>query len=248
MSRAIHARAGFSVIIPTLQRSDVLDSILSQCAAHPLVEEVIVINNATEPLRASHQKLRILDQPHNIYVNPAWNLGVAEASADLVAIVNDDVVFSDEALVQAAEILRKGRFAMVGPDSSCFLPVSADQRVSHRVASGLRFRYGTFMCLRRADYDPIPDELQIWGGDDWLFWRQARPNAVLVHTPFSTSMGTTSGSPEFQLMREREQQASDRLFAQVYGTRWWHRPVSVLERLRLARARLVQRGRRLRDD
>ena len=240
-------RTGFTVIIPTLQRSDLLEDLLRRCDAHPLVDEILVINNAVQPLETRLAKVRVMHQGRNIYVNPAWNLGAAEARSDLLAIVNDDVLFADEALYEAAAILRRGRFAMVGPDSSCFLHQPADGRVSHRVASGLRFRYGTFMCMRRSDYDPIPDQLLIWGGDDWLFWRQRRPNAVLVRTAFCTSMGTTSGASEFQQLREREQLASDQLFAEVYGTRWWHRPATMLERLRMTRARCQQWMRRIRE-
>lgn len=228
----------FSVVIPTLQRSPHLFALIAQCAAHPLVSEVLVINNAPEPIADSDPKVRVLDQGENIFVNPAWNLGAREADADLLAIINDDLHFPDDALDHAAEILRTGRFAMVGPDNSCFIPQGNDRRISHRFASGLRFRYGTFMCLRRADYVPIPDDLLIWGGDDWLFWSQRRPNAVLVHAAFATEMGTTSGSSEFQAMRQREHEVSARLFASVYGTRWWHRPAAIIERLRLSRARM----------
>ena len=85
----------FSVVIPTLQRSDDLDAIVKQCAAHPLVFEVLVINNSPRPLVWESAKVRVLQQERNIYVNPAWNLGAREARGEFLAIVNDDVRFDD---------------------------------------------------------------------------------------------------------------------------------------------------------
>lgn len=40
----------FSVIVLTLQRATELDPLVDMCARHPLVGEVIVVNNAPAPL------------------------------------------------------------------------------------------------------------------------------------------------------------------------------------------------------
>ena len=64
-------RATVSVIIPTLQKAVELDSLVRDCAAHPAVLEVIVVNNAAAPLAWDHAKVRVLAQGENIYVNPA---------------------------------------------------------------------------------------------------------------------------------------------------------------------------------
>jgi glycosyltransferase involved in cell wall biosynthesis len=227
----------FSVIIPTLQRSPGLRPLVKQCLAHPLVDEVIVINNSPAPLGMEDPRLRLFDQSENIYVNPAWNLGAAEARAELLAIVNDDVQFDDEALTHAAEILRKGRYGIVAPDKSC-LWADASRPVSHRLASRDNLIFGTFMCMRKSDYVPIPDELRIWGGDHWLYWNQRRPSAVLIRTPFRTEMSTTSSDPEFEALRATEAEAVTRIMRNVRGRRWWHHPTAVLELARTTRARL----------
>jgi len=216
-------RSRFTVIIPTLQRSSGLREVTLRTAAHPLVCEVLVINNAPTPLGFDHHKLRVLQQDTNIYVNPAWNLGAREARGDLLAIVNDDVSFEDEALTRAATILRHGFFGIVGPDLSCFHD-DGSRRISHRLArhDAPTRRFGTFMCMRRADFVPVPEELRIWGGDDWLIANQRRPPAALVRTPFRTDMSTTTRAEEFQLMFAAEREATDRLLSEVRGTRWWH--------------------------
>ena len=237
MSNVIPGR--FSVVIPTLQKSSRLDEVVSICAAHPLVLEVLVINNAPQPLAWESSKVRVLQQEQNIFVNPAWNLGAREARGEYLAIVNDDVVFDPEALTHTAQILRRGRFGIVGPDRSTYTE-STSARPRHRLArgSGTIFGFGTFMCMRRADYVPIPEEMRIWGGDDWLILNQRRPPAALLGVRFRTEMGTSSGSPAIQALRASEQETADRILAPLHGTRWWHRLVNWVDAVREARHRL----------
>lgn len=235
-------RGRFSVVIPTLQKSNRLDEIISICATHSLVLEVIVINNAPRSLTWESSKVRILQQEQNIFVNPAWNLGAHKARGEYLAIVNDDVLFDPNALTYAAKILQRGWYGIVGPDRSTFtrpMPLSP----SHRLArgSGTIFGFGTFMCMRRADYVPIPEELKIWGGDDWLILNQRRPPAALLGIPFTTEMGTSSGSPEIQALRAAEQASADRLLAPLHGTRWWHGLVRWADASRNARYQLLTR-------
>jgi glycosyltransferase involved in cell wall biosynthesis len=224
MSNAIPGR--FSVVIPTLQKSSRLDEVVSISASHPLVLEVLVINNAPQPLAWGSPKVRVLQQEQNIFVNPAWNLGAREARGEYLAIVNDDIVFDPEALTHTAQILRRGWFGIVGPDRSTFTEQTS-ACPKHRLArgSGTIFGFGTFMCMRRADYVQIPEEMRIWGGDDWLILNQRRPPAALLGVRFRTEMGTSSGSPAIRALRASEQETADRVLAPLHGTRWWHRLV-----------------------
>ncbi|MGN2297909.1 glycosyltransferase family 2 protein [Micrococcus luteus KDCGSN] len=233
----------FSVVIPTLQRSDDLDAIVKQCAAHPLVFEVLVINNSPRPLVWESAKVRVLQQERNIYVNPAWNLGAREARGEFLAIVNDDVRFNDLAFDLAARGLRW--FGVVGPDRSCFsLGRLEHPRLRLARRSTTLFGFGTFMCMRRDNYHPIPEEMRIWGGDDWLILQQRKPPGALVGVPFATEMGTTTQSPEAQQLRTEEQAVADRILPDLEGTRWWHRWLRGVEILREARHRLAGLTRR----
>lgn len=244
-SATVSGMSEFSVIIPTLQRAKELHELVEMCAAHPRVLEVLVINNAPAPLAWDSPKVRVLQQAENIYVNPAWNLGAREARGKYLAIVNDDVLFGDEVFDEVARILRRGWFSMVGPEQSCFGGGPWGRGISHRLATGGNSYMGTFMCLRRRDYVPIPEDMKIWGGDDWLFWSMPRPNAFLIRTPFVTDMSTTTRSPEFQAMWDAERVPFRRHMAALEGSRWWHRLAAAARRARLARHRTMQAARRL---
>lgn len=234
--------APFTVIIPTLQRAPELWPLVDHCAAHPLVREILVINNAQTPLSWDSPKVHVLHQETNIFVNPAWNLGAREASGELIAIINDDVLFNDDVFDEAAKVLRRGLFAMVVPDRSCFHGDGWDKPISHRLATGrLNLVWGTFMAMRREDYRPIPDSLLIWGGDDYLYWSQDKPNAVLIRTRFKTTMGTTSGSTEFQQLREGEYDETMAMVSRLH--RWWHAPVKALDWVKRTRHQLLHRDR-----
>ena len=218
----------FSVIIPTLQRSDELHPLVEQCAAHPLVLEVLVINNAPEPLHWASPKVRVLQQAENIYVNPAWNLGAREARGEYLAILNDDIEMEPAVFDAVARILRRGWFSMVGPAASCM--VSEGGRIRHRPGSLRTEPFGTAMFLRKADYEPIPESMRIWGGDDWLIYNQARPIAKLVGARFRTDMSVTSASPEFAEMRRREYQEYLRVCRPLLRRKAWHWPASLMAR------------------
>ena len=168
-------QARFSVIIPTMQRSPRLIPLLGTLVANDLVGEVVVINNAPTPLPFDHAKVRTLDQEQNIFVYPAWNLGVKEAREDLLLLCNDDITFDPSYIDFAARLLR--------------LPIGiaapAPRSVTRRRASPLRwtrptyrrsYAYGILMALRKDSYVSIPDDLLISSGDTFLFDRQSRRN------------------------------------------------------------------------
>jgi len=199
MNEKGHPVVEFSVVIPTLQRSPLLGGLIDMFGAHPLVGEIIVINNAQTPLPYEHAKLRVLDQERNIFVNPAWNLGAREARADHLIISNDDLVVPPQIIDALAAKLRRGRVGMIGPDASCFL-----RRRSGRAWFMPIYRrtwgYGTFMVLPTRNYVPIPEDLTIWCGDSWLFDHQPHRNFAFRGVAIETPIHVTSADPEFDAM------------------------------------------------
>ncbi|MDN5692189.1 MAG: glycosyltransferase [Micrococcaceae bacterium] len=224
-------------MIPTLQRSVELHPLVAMCAAHPLVTEVLVVNNATVPLEWDSPKVRVLQQKQNIYVNPAWNLGARVARGEFLAIINDDVLFDPEVFDYTHRLLRLPWVGMVGFDGVFMNRGPAP--LTHRLATyeHVALGFGMFMALRTSEYTPIPEDMLIWGGDDWLFLKSPRPNFVLHGGDFATEVSVTSSSPEFQELRKKELARAERHLARLKDTRWWHAPAAALARVRHERHR-----------
>lgn len=185
-------RSPFSVVIPTLQRSVELPELLGLLCSHPLVGEVIVVNNAPAPIEVSHPKINVLNQDQNIFVNPAWNLGVSHAQFENLIIANDDIRFPQELLDRAAIWMSK-RFGVIGPADAAFQQTGRG-KVRLRPAYRRSYGFGTLMMMRTASYVPIPDDLRIWSGDTWLFHQQVCRNYVFEGVRICTPMSTTMDS------------------------------------------------------
>ena len=85
-----------SVVIPTLQsRKEFLINLLEILNKDSAVDEIILIDNSLKGLDYSNPKLKIIIPKENLYVNPSWNYGVSQCKNDIVALINDDVVLSD---------------------------------------------------------------------------------------------------------------------------------------------------------
>lgn len=228
----------FSVIIPTLQRAKELHELVEMCAAHPRVLEVLVINNAPEPLSWESPKVRVLQQEQNIYVNPAWNLGAREARGKYLAIINDDVLFEPGLFDYLSRLLRRRWVGIVGPDGAYLNRDGQALRWRPAAHAHVTSGFGMLMALRREEYTPIPDDLLIWGGDDWLFLNSRRLPVVFHGGGLRSEVSVTSGSPQFQAMWVAEARRVDAHIGRVQGTRWWHGPTDALTSVRKARARL----------
>lgn len=97
----------FSVVIPTKDRPEFLsESVASVLRQHNADLELLVINDG-EPLRTtfSDARVSVLDNQKRGAV-PARNLGVANAKGEIIAFLDDDDVWTDEAhLAKSAEAL-----------------------------------------------------------------------------------------------------------------------------------------------
>ena len=87
-----------SIVIPTLGKFDIsiLKYSLNQALKSAIISNIIIIDNSNEG--NVQDKISILDDRllyiktyRNIYVNPAWNLGVSHCKSDFILLMNDDV-------------------------------------------------------------------------------------------------------------------------------------------------------------
>lgn len=193
-----------SVIIPTMWRSRKTPALLTEWGK--VADEILVIDNAPGE-RPAGEKIKWLPQSENIGVNPAWNLGVAEARGEIVVLCNDDLLFDvprwwpaiEQAVTQNSE-------SIVGLHPAGFNRSAEDLGADAGAVSPgnhLGLGWGCLLAMRRADYPTIPEGLRIWWGDNYLAFKLVDQSIIL---PCHFEASTTVKSPEFatQLGRDAE--------------------------------------------
>ena len=107
----------FSIVIPTLQKDNrVLNLLIDELAESKCVGEIIIIDNSCSGFPVS-EKVRVIVPDKNLYVNPAWNLGVQESKYEFVGILNDDIVFPKNSFEQIYSFLAENTIGLLGLDS-----------------------------------------------------------------------------------------------------------------------------------
>lgn len=182
----------FSIVIPTLWKSNLLFEMLpvySSCAA---VAEIILINNdpSVRPY-LDIPKLNVITLGRNIFVNPAWNVGAAIAEHTII-LANDDIFIDDLAGLLSA--ISKTDFDLIGATINDMTPLKTGV---HPCSTNKfpRKSFGCFMVCRKFKF--IPRELLIYSGDRFLFDQSARIGLIgsgYIKTPVSQTM---SSDPKF---------------------------------------------------
>jgi len=182
----------FSVVIPTMWRSERTLPMLKDLDASDYIEEIIIVDNDTSkcPGLSDISKLIYLPQKKNIYVNPAWNLGVETSSCDYVCILNDDISFDVDTAFKAAI-----RNFKMGHTLAGLHQLSYDHLDSREAISPF-YGFGCCMFLDKSDWTPIPGLLKIWYGDTWLV--STFSSIVFIVVDVDTDMSTTVKSEEFK--------------------------------------------------
>jgi hypothetical protein len=200
-----------SVILPTLWRLD-FEEQLSKLHESSIVGEIILINNDRKNTPSwfnPNQYLKLIEIiPHtNIFVNPAWNLGVKVAQYEHIMLQSDDVVSSDYNFLEEIDCELTTEDSLIGIDKSCYdimlsLKKSNDKIKFNNISNFSRdLGFGCMMFFRKNSYKPIPSEYLIWRGDDFMIDRYKHMNKkikTITHLPLAgTRMSVTVDSPEF---------------------------------------------------
>jgi glycosyltransferase involved in cell wall biosynthesis len=223
-----------SVIVPTKNRPDTLREAMASIAAqtYPAVE-VVVVNDGGTPVAAvldpfaAQVKCRLVESPSPQGAADARNLGLAHASGDLIAFLDDDDVFLPEHLELAVRTLGAS-----GADLVYATTLQYDHR---RPPAGIdrAAAVATFGFPNAFDLLPMTNPLPILGivcraglglrfdtslpiGEDWELWLrlvhgqgcravlQAEPTAVYFRVPQRASAmnAADTDGPAFRRMYE----------------------------------------------
>ncbi len=175
----------FSVIIPTMWRAkEFIKIALGNYCNHPLVDEIILIDNDTNKTPdwdiLNNPKIRSFKQERNIFVNPAWNFGVAVAKNNKLCIVNDDIVFDPKLFDKVYELVipQNGTIGMVTGEEKFNHPPTTDGSISFKVwnMGDNTHGFGQLMFLHKNNWKPILDGLNIYYGDEFIFYQDILNN------------------------------------------------------------------------
>ncbi len=159
-----------SIIIPTLWQSDCIYETIRTFKQDKVPgSELIIIDNANSDFK--EEEITILKQQENIFVNPAWNLGVELAKNDIICLLNDDITINLKTLFN--NIPHFPEYGIIGFDANRNLTqtINNDDDVFELEEAPCRtLGFGCMMIMPKSHYEPIPPELKIYFGDDMLYW------------------------------------------------------------------------------
>lgn len=180
-------------------KSPRITQLLTDLVNCDVVGEVIVIDNNIEfslPMPES-DKISLHLMMENTYVNPAWNYGVERAKFDNIAICNDDVNFNPSFLAtyDDGSLQHLGIIGMAWENYQ----MKADHNIHLKLMKQRPYGWGCLMLMHKSKYTPIPEDLRIANGDDWLA-QHATPYE-LHGLAIQSEISTTSRLPELGLIQ-----------------------------------------------
>jgi hypothetical protein len=195
----------FSVVIPTMWVSDFIYELLDVLESSHHIGEIILIDNDKSKRPAqivNTDKIRIIEQEENIYVNPAWNLGVELSKFDNLCISNDDLVWNTDILPFILDNIHLG---VIGQSTSNYYN---DHEELGLHPMGIRpWGWGCCFFLTKENWLPIPEGLKIACGDDYLVKHippfELKGNKLKV-PPHPWSVSRTSSKNEFTTIQEED--------------------------------------------
>jgi hypothetical protein len=205
------------IVIPTLMKIDTssLNYSLYQILSSLHVNKVVIIDNSgtgqfRKKISLTNDKLEVHELKSNIYVNPAWNLGVSKCISENILIMNDDIFCHNHVLTQVSEVMNDKNVGICSVDT---INCSTTEEYVKNVAESSNIetnnvfgnkdnnKTGWFFCMRRKDWKPLPEDMKLWYGDD-LIYRRIRKLGYSTKNITSTKIGhlvsaTLHSMPDF---------------------------------------------------
>jgi hypothetical protein len=199
----------YSIIIPTLWKSNRIHKLLFDLIDCEFVDEIILIDNAGRYFEyyEALDKVKLIQVEENIYVNPAWNLGIKVAKNELVALINDDINFDSNILgLIGKDILDS--YGIVGMGQGNYKDLIDEERGPYLEVwkPGVDdWGWGCFIMLNRKYWIDIPNDIKIWYGDNIIKDVNPTPKSILRNFKVETEMSTTSDEAEWDARKKQDQ-------------------------------------------
>ncbi len=189
----------YSVIIPTLWKSNRIHKLLWDLIKCEFVDEIILIDNASKYFEyyEALDKVKLVQTSENIYVNPAWNLGIKIAKNNNIALLNDDINFDPNifGLINSETL---SNYGIIGMGEGNYKGPIDEKRGPYidKWNPGINdWGWGCFVMFHKKYWIDIPENIKIWYGDNFIKDRNPAPKGVLRNFKVETEMSTTSDEP-----------------------------------------------------
>lgn len=176
-----------SVIIPTLQKDvSTLTNLVLTLTKDEIVDEILIIDNSLKGYHFDNEKVRVITPKENLFVNPSWNLGVQEAKNEYICLANDDIKIPENLCTKVIENM-KNEYGIIGIDESAIINTRDEKKneiidinnIEPQIIERIKIEPTRFRCLwfaiimffKKENYVPIPEDLKIFFGDDWIFYQ-----------------------------------------------------------------------------
>ena len=198
----------YSIIIPTLWKSNRIHKLLRDLIGCEFVDEIILIDNAGKFFEyyEALDKVKLIKVEENIYVNPAWNLGIKISKNDLIALVNDDINFDTNIFGVINENVLN-QFGIVGMGEGNYKDEINKEKGSYIDIwePGVNdWGWGCLIMLKKSHWLPIPNEIKIWYGDNIIKDVNSVSKGVLRNFKVETEMSTTSDETEWDEVKKKD--------------------------------------------
>jgi len=198
----------YSVIIPTLWKSNRIHKLLFDLIKCQYVDEIILIDNAGKFFEyyEALDKVKLVQVEKNIYVNPAWNLGIKIAKNDLIALVNDDINF-DTNLFGVIDENILNQFGIIGMGEDNYKEQIDETKGPYLDVwkPGINdWGWGCMILLNKKNWIDIPDDIKIWYGDNIIKDVNPSPKACLRNFKVETEMSTTSDEKKWDDVKKKD--------------------------------------------
>lgn len=170
-----------SIIIPVYNQRKYTEKLLAQIPVLTLSDfEIIVIDSASTDETTTEIKkytnVRYIKSNTNIYVNGAWNLWVQEAKGEYICIINNDIELTQWRDKPLIDNLRDN-ILITSPIYTTW-PTPFNWRwYRNNPSNPFNICWHCF-CMRKENWEIIPDNFKIWFGDNRQYEKMVRKKGI----------------------------------------------------------------------
>lgn len=198
----------YTIIIPTLWKSDRTKKLINDLRECEYVDEIIVIDNSsTDGMNLFYEpKMRLISEGENIYVNPAWNLGIEIAKNECIALVNDDINFDPNifGIITQNVLAYSGIIGMGEGNYKDPIDEERGPYIDMWKPGVNDWGWGCMILLKKEHWKPIPNEIKIWYGDNFIKDVNPVAKGCLRNFKIETEMSTTSDGKEWDEIKKKD--------------------------------------------